>query len=75
VDRCTTLGGGDWTERSPEWAGDGEAPAIEEADDVSCFGSWQPAAPGLVMGLADVRRRRLGTSQQLMTGSTAHWRW
>jgi hypothetical protein len=30
--RCTTLGGGGWTRRSPEWAGDGEAPSIEEAD-------------------------------------------
>jgi hypothetical protein len=33
VDRRTTLGGGDWTGLSPEWAGDGEAPATEEVDD------------------------------------------
>jgi hypothetical protein len=33
VDRCTTLGGGDWTGRSSEWADDGEAPTTEEADD------------------------------------------
>jgi hypothetical protein len=33
VDRRTTLGGGDWTGLSPEWAGDGEAPTIEEVDD------------------------------------------
>jgi hypothetical protein len=30
VDRRTTLGGGDWTRRSPEWASNGEAPATEE---------------------------------------------
>jgi hypothetical protein len=32
VDRLTTLGGGDWTGRSSEWADDGEAPTTEEAD-------------------------------------------
>jgi hypothetical protein len=39
VDRRTALGGGDWTGRLPEWAGDGEAPATEEADDIGYFGS------------------------------------
>jgi hypothetical protein len=47
VDRRTALGGGDWTGCSPEWAGDGEVPATEEADGVDCFGSWRPAAPSV----------------------------
>jgi hypothetical protein len=73
VDRRTALGGGDWTRRSSEWAGDGEAPTTEEADSVGCFSSWRPVAPSLAMELADARRR-LGMRQQLMTGDMAH-RW
>jgi hypothetical protein len=56
-DQCTTLGGGGWTRRLPKWGGDGEAPAIEEANDVNCFGSWRLAAPDLATGLTDARRR------------------
>jgi hypothetical protein len=74
VDRCTSLAGGDWTGHSLEWVGDGEALAIEEVDIVGCFGSWRLAAPGMVMGLTDARRKRLGMRQQLVTGGTAH-RW
>jgi hypothetical protein len=75
VDRRTALSGGDWIGRSPEWVGDGEAPATEEADDVDYFDSWRPGAPGLAMGLTDVRRRRLGVRQQLVTGGMARRRW
>jgi hypothetical protein len=66
--------GGGWTRCSPKWAGDRESPKTEEADGISCFGSWRPAAPDLVTRLADARRRTLGRRQQLMTGGTAHWR-
>jgi hypothetical protein len=66
--------GGGWTRCSPKWAGDREPPAIEEADGISCFGSWRPVAPDLVTRLVDARRRTLGRRQQLVTGGTAHWR-
>jgi hypothetical protein len=52
-DRCTAHGGGGWTRRSLEWAGDREVPSIEEANDVVCFGSWRPPALDLVMEPVD----------------------
>jgi hypothetical protein len=45
VDRRTTLGGGDWTGLSLEWAGDREASATEEADGINYFNSWRPVVP------------------------------
>jgi hypothetical protein len=71
VDRRTALGGGDWIGRSPEWVGDGEAPATEEADDVDCFDSWRPVAPGLVMGLTEEEARREAAARDWRYGSPA----
>jgi hypothetical protein len=48
VDRRAALSGGGWTRCSLEWAGDGEASARKEANDVGCFSSWRSVAPGLV---------------------------
>jgi hypothetical protein len=59
-DPCTTLGGGGWTRRSPEWAGDGEAPSTEEADDDG-IGSLQ----GVAWQLA---ARRQGTARGVEVG-------
>jgi hypothetical protein len=75
VDRRAALGGGGCTRCSSEWADNGEAPAIEEADVVGCFGSWQLVAPGLATGLTDARRRRLGMWQQLVASGMARWWW
>jgi hypothetical protein len=73
VDRCAAPGGGDWTGHSSEWAGDGDAPATEEAASIGYFSSWWQAGPGSAAGLTNSLRRRLGTRKQLVAGDTAHW--